>query len=113
MPQSHTCGCFFVTNRRIASVKYFNISDTELSDKSIMQPKTIYLADYHPPAYYVDEIHLDFDLGDEETIVKSQMYVRRNRHFDGARDLILNGEELTLLEIKQDGNPLDKTQYEL
>ena len=94
-------------------MKYFNITETEISEKTMTQPKTVYLADYHPPAYYVDEIHLDFNLGDEEAIVKSQMYVRRNRHFDGARDLILNGEELTLLEIKQDGNPLDKTQYEL
>lgn len=94
-------------------MKYFNISDTELSDKSVMQPKTIYLADYHPPAYFVDEIHLDFDLGDEETIVKSQMYVRRNRHFDGVHELKLNGEELILQEIKLDGKELDKAQYEV
>lgn len=93
---------------------YFNVSELELTEqKTMTQPKTVYLADYHPPAYFVDEIHLDFDLADEETIVKSQMYVRRNRHYDGVRDLVLNGEELILLDISMDGKPLTESQFEL
>ncbi|HTM63228.1 MAG TPA: aminopeptidase N [Gammaproteobacteria bacterium] len=94
-------------------MKYFNITDTELTDITSMQPKTIHLSDYQPPAYFIDEIHMDFDLGDDETIVKSQMYVRRNRHHEGVNELRLNGEDLIIQEIKLDGAVLEKSKYEI
>ncbi len=94
-------------------MKYFNSSDTMLLDKAVDQPAPTYLADYCPPNYFIDEIHLDIDLGEEETFVKSHMYLRRNRHADGKHDLKLNGEELELLAIKLDGRELADAQYVL
>ena len=94
-------------------MKYFNTSDSDISDHAITQPKSIYLADYQPPSYFVDEVHLDFDLKDDEAIVKSLLYVRRNRHVDGGRDLRLNGEQLALHDITMDGKPLADSQYEV
>ena len=41
-------------------------------------PKTIYLADYEPPHYWVDTVDLVFDLHDNYTEVKSKLAVRRN-----------------------------------
>lgn len=91
----------------------FTFSGTEMVEKSITQPKTTYLTDYQPPSYFIDEIQMDFDLDDEETIVKSVMYVRRNRHQEGSRDIRLNGEELILQELKLDGVMLDEKRFEV
>ncbi len=80
--------------------------------KSKELPKTIYLKDYEIPNYLIDEIQLEFDLQDEQTIVKSNMKVRHNRlSQSNVRDLFLNGEELTLESIKIDGNLLTQNQY--
>jgi aminopeptidase N len=88
------------------------MSDTELMDKQ-SQPQTVYLANYRPPAFFIDEVHLDFDLGDEHTIVKSDMRIRRNRHDNDSHELKLHGEELILEEIRLDDKPLAKDQYTL
>ena len=41
-------------------------------------PQPIRLADYRPPAFLVDEVHLTFDLKANETRVKATLAVRRN-----------------------------------
>jgi aminopeptidase N len=94
-------------------VKSYHLSDIDLLDDTTMQPTTTHLADYRPPVYFIDEIHLDFDLGEDETIVKSHMYLRRNRHTEGMRELQLNGENLELLALKLDGHELAAAQYTL
>lgn len=88
------------------------MSETELMDKH-SQPQTVYLANYQPPAYFIDEVELDFDLGDEHTIVKSNLRIRRNHHDSGNHELKLHGEELNLEEIAIDGNALTKEQYSI
>ena len=94
-------------------MKYFNLTEADVLDQANAQPAPTRLADYLPPVYFIDEIHLDFDLGEAETIVTSHTYVRRNRHADGPHEIRLNGEGLELLDLKLDGHQLAAAQYEL
>src|SRR5947209_3859894 len=72
------------------------------------------LADYRPPDFLVDEVALDFDLGDTETLVKSHLQLRRNPEAaTAAAPLRLDGEELALLAISLDGRPLAPGDYAL
>ncbi len=73
----------------------------------------IFLKDYKAPTYFIDDVHLEFDLAKEHTIVKSTLHVRFNRHHPNPdKQLKLNGEELTLLSVKLDGKVLDANQYQ-
>src|SRR5437868_4867646 len=72
------------------------------------------LADYRPPDFLIDEVALDFDLGDTETLVKSHLQLRRNPEVaTPAAPLRLDGEELALLAISLDGKPLAPGDYAL
>ncbi len=80
------------------------------------RPKTIRLADYHPPDYWIDTIHLHVSLDPERTIVKTRLDVRRSlsapRGKDGApAPLTLDGEALALLSIAMDGEPMAQDAY--
>ena len=72
------------------------------------------LADYRPPDFLIDEVALDFDLGDTETLVKSHLQLRRNPEAaTAAAPLRLDGEELALVAISLDGDPLAPGDYAL
>ena len=65
-------------------------------------PQTIRLADYKPPNWLVDDVHLTFRLHPTKTIVTSRIRFKPNpdtsdRHFE------LMGENLTLLRASIDG----------
>ncbi len=77
------------------------------------QPNAIYLKDYQPPAYLIDETHLDFQLAEEQTVVEARLKLRRNPAAEPADVLELDGAELELLEIEIDGTPLDEGAYTL
>ena len=62
---------------------------------------TIRREDYRPPDWLVPEIHLDFDLGIERTRVRATLEVERNGEHD--RPLKLDGDGLTLISVKADG----------
>src|SRR5919204_1328453 len=66
------------------------------------QPKTIYLKDYTPPPYRVDEVDLDVDIRDDHALVRARLAVRRNA---GSSPLVLDGEELQLISVSLDGRP--------
>ena len=72
-------------------------------------PQPIRLSDYRPPAYLVDEIHLDFDLQPSATRVKARLSLRRNG--DHAEPLVLNGERLTSISVAIDGRRLAEGDY--
>src|SRR5579863_3650349 len=77
-------------------------------------PKPTLLAEYRPPEFVVDTVELDFQLGDEETIVKSTLAIRRNPAAaagEGNPPLRLDGEELTLHRIALDGAVLPPARY--
>jgi aminopeptidase N len=77
---------------------------------STVQPKTIRLANYQPPAYAIDSVALDFDLGDAVTRVKSRLELQVAQ---GGGPLVLDGEELKLISVAVDGGALGPDDYVL
>ncbi len=67
------------------------------------EPVTIRREDYRPFGWLIPEIALDFDLGVTSTRVASQLTVQRNAKADHADSIRLNGDGLTPLEVKVDG----------
>ena len=65
-------------------------------------PQTIYLADYTPPAYLIDTVHLTFQLAPNATRVVSRIAFRPNPDAK-YRDFFLHGEELKLISAHIDG----------
>ncbi len=77
-------------------------------------PQPVRLADYRPPAFLIDTVDLVFELGDTDTRVKSRLRVRRNPDpLDQAAPLHLDGEELELISLALDGEPLGANRYQL
>ena len=71
-------------------------------------PQAIKLADYRPPAFLVDEVHLAFDLKPSATRVRARLQVRRNG--DHAEPLKFNGERLTAISVAIDGRALAEAE---
>lgn len=69
-------------------------------------PQTIYLADYTPPAYLVDSVHLTFVLNPTATRVISKIAFRPNPE-NASGEFFLHGEQLSLLSAKIDGVEAD------
>jgi len=77
-------------------------------------PKPTLLADYRPPDFVIDEVGLDFNLGEEETLVKSRLLVRRNPAAGTPKaPLRLDGEALELVSLALDGAALAPERYRL
>jgi aminopeptidase N len=77
-------------------------------------PKTIYLKDYRPPPFLIDDVYLEFQLGEDTTIVTSTLSVVRNpAHPSPGDDLVLDGRALELVELAMDGAPLGDDRYRL
>ncbi|HEY5513816.1 MAG TPA: aminopeptidase N [Geomonas sp.] len=76
------------------------------------QHPTIHQKDYIPPDYLIESVELSFDLKPELTRVGSRLSVRANHdRSQGARPLVLDGEDLTLISIKLDGEELPSERY--
>jgi len=77
-------------------------------------PKTIFLRDYQPPEFLIDQVDLHFELGEEQTLVCAQLNMRRNpAAVKESRALYLHGEQLTLISIKLDAVLLTEDAYVL
>ncbi len=75
-------------------------------------PRTINRVDYRPPDYLVDRIALEFDLGEERTLVRSRLAVRANYDpAEGGRPLRFDGDGLELKSLRLDGQPLGESEY--
>nr|VFK50324.1 MAG: aminopeptidase N [Candidatus Kentron sp. TC] len=75
-------------------------------------PKTIFRKNYTPPDYLIDEVALNFDLGEEETIVTSRLAIRRNvGRADEDVPLILDGIGLILDSVAVDDYPISAGDY--
>jgi aminopeptidase N len=79
---------------------------------SAAQPKAIRREDYRPPDYRIETVDLDFDLKPEATRVKAKFAIRAAQD-GGARPLVLDGDELTLVSISLDGKRLSPGDYVL
>ena len=76
------------------------------SMKTDTAPREIRLADYAPPAFLIDDVHLTFELDEAATKVLSRLTVRRNPAAAAGSALDLNGEALTLVSVSRDGAPV-------
>jgi aminopeptidase N len=75
-------------------------------------PQPIYIKDYKPPAWLIEEVSLDVRLEPETTRVASRLLVRPNpRRAGDTVHLELDGERLTLQEVGIDGSKLNPDQY--
>ncbi|MCK7611653.1 aminopeptidase N [Roseibium sediminicola] len=71
----------------------------------------IRLEDYQPPAYRIDTVHLNVDLDPSATRVTATLKLRRQPETPAGSPLLLDGDELTLTEIRINGNPLAETAF--
>ncbi len=76
------------------------------------KPQPVYRADYRQPDYWIDEVNLHFELGEEDTWVSALLSVRINDSLAGdAPPLVLQGEELDLAYVRLDGRELRPAEY--
>ena len=68
-------------------------------------PKTIYLSDYSPFGYLIDQVSLTFRLEPHATRVKSRIAFRPNPQATD-RTFFLHGEDLKLISATIDGAPV-------
>ena len=66
-------------------------------------PPVIHREDYLPPAWLVPQVALSFRLGIAETHVSSRLSVSRNPAGNGSDMLRLNGDQISPLSVKVDG----------
>ncbi|WP_028389475.1 aminopeptidase N [Legionella fairfieldensis] len=74
-----------------------------------MPNKTIYLKDYQPPVFTVKAVALDFDLHDDHALVINRMQLQRQH----PGNLCLYGDEVELVGIRMNGEPLKENAYRL
>lgn len=78
------------------------------------QPKVIYLKDYRPTDFLIDTVHLNVDLHENETHVKSILAMQRNPSAGSTNaPLLLNGEAMELKSVSVDGTLLSLSDYEM
>jgi aminopeptidase N len=77
-------------------------------------PHAVRLADYAPPAFLIDTVELAFELGEDSTVVRSRLALRRNPEArDPAAPLRLDGEDMELVSVSLDGEALGPNRYRL
>ncbi len=80
----------------------------------VAPPRPVRLDEYRPPDFLIDTVDLVFELGDSDTRVKSRLRIRRNpESSDRSAALQIDGEELALVSLALDGEPLGPNRYEL
>ena len=76
-------------------------------------PNTIYLSEYQQPDYWIEHVDLRFTLGEDETLVESNIQFSRRESVEDNASLILHGEELQLSEVRLNGVVLEKSEYSM
>ncbi len=66
------------------------------------------LADYRPPDFAIDTVDLDFRLDPHATRVTARLAMRPT---NAGADLVLDGDELTLVSVAIDGKDLAGDRY--
>ncbi len=81
-----------------------------MKTESTLQPTL--LKDYQVPAFLIDTVNLEFDLGEDGTQVKSRTQFQKNpKSSDVSGRLVLDGEHLELLSVAVDGRQLSRDEY--
>jgi aminopeptidase N len=74
-------------------------------------PQLVRLADYRPPDFLIDRVHLDISLDLKATRIKSRLSIRPNPAGRSNVPLVLDGDELVLRGIALDGRALEPSAY--
>ena len=75
---------------------------------------TIYRKDYQVPDFLINELYLDFQLNANDCVVTAKSVFSRHPDASGScEELFLNGENLELLSVAVNGDPLPKDQYRI
>ncbi|MBS0350479.1 MAG: aminopeptidase N [Proteobacteria bacterium] len=75
---------------------------------------TLYLKDYLPADFVIDNVHIHVDLHEADTVVKSVLNMRRNNSANNPQaPLVLDGEDLSLRSVYINGHLLSSDRYEL
>ncbi len=83
-----------------------------LKNPDAATPKPTRLEDYRPSDYLIETVDLDFALSPDRTLVAATLVMRRASTAAADAPLILDGEEIDLLSVGLDGEPLAPSQYE-
>lgn len=75
--------------------------------------RIVRLADYRPPAWRIVRTELAFDLDLDDTVVAARLELTPGESYAPGAPLRLDGEELALLDIAVDGQPLPPARYAL
>nr|XP_017234912.1 PREDICTED: puromycin-sensitive aminopeptidase isoform X1 [Daucus carota subsp. sativus] len=86
-------------------------SPQQVEETTMDMPKEIFLKDYKSPDYYFDTVDLKFILGEEQTVVYSNISVYP-RVEGSVSPLVLNGDDLKLLSVKVNGKELKEGDYQ-
>ncbi|KAL9663842.1 hypothetical protein QQ045_019234 [Rhodiola kirilowii] len=82
----------------------------QVEESKMETPKEIFLKDYKQPDYYFDTVYLKFALGEENTLVSSEIVVVP-RVEGSSPPMVLNGEDMKLVSIKVDGKELKEGEF--
>jgi len=69
--------------------------------------------EYTPYPWNLDSVRLEFDIGDEATVVRSELDFSRNPLAESSSQIELNGQSMELLRISLDGRRLLDDEYRL
>ena len=73
-------------------------------------PAVKYLKDYTAPNYWIDKTQLAFDIHEGFTVVTAKLFMRRNTE-QTPSDLMLDGQDLSLIMLELDGIALNDSDY--
>ena len=76
-------------------------------------PNTTLLQDYTPPAFLIDETHLNFQLSEMATTVSARLVMRRNPAAHDRSPMVLNGQGLDTRQVTLCRRVLDNTEYRI
>ncbi len=78
------------------------------------EPNVIYLKDYQAPAYLIEKTNLRFELHEENTLVRTQLTVKRNPASGDqpAAFELFGHEDVELCSLEIDGQALTETDYQ-
>ena len=73
--------------------------------------KAVQRSDYAPPAYWIDQVNLEFELDEPLTTVRASIQFRRNESSEESAPLVLVGEELQLEQVAIGDQVLSADEY--
>ena len=78
---------------------------------AVKKKDLVFGKDYQPPFFWLDTVSLRFELGEQETLVRAVLALRRNEETQAGAPLVLDGQGFELLVVRIDGRTLAESEY--